>query len=132
MKIIIALFLSLVLFGGVSVFNTDGADIPEEIILSLKSGNSKTLAKYFNSNIELQILDDENVYSKSQAELIVGNFFKKNPPTGFNIIHNGGTQDAKYIIGNLITTQGTFRVYFLLKDKSGKPLIHELRIEENE
>ncbi|GAB4286951.1 MAG: hypothetical protein Kow0068_12640 [Marinilabiliales bacterium] len=132
MKTVLALFLSLLFFGGVTLINPLVSDVPDEIIVSLKTGNSKTLAKYFNSNLELQILDDENVYSKSQAEIMIDKFFKENIPSGFSIIHQGGTSDAKYIIGNLTTSKGVYRVYFLLKESNGKPLIHELRIEENE
>ncbi|MFH2144345.1 MAG: DUF4783 domain-containing protein [Bacteroidota bacterium] len=103
--------------------------VPDGIFLALKSGNSKELAKYFNANIELQIIDKENVYSKAQAELILKDFFTKNSPNGFTKIHEGGKEGSKYVIGNLATSTGTYRVYFLLKESNSVSLIHELRIE---
>jgi hypothetical protein len=106
--------------------------IPNEIISSLKSGNAKILASYFNQNVELVILNDDNVYSKAQAEQIVGGFFSQNQPEKFVIIHQGGKEGAKYVIGNLTTRQGTFRVYFLLKKTADKEIIHQLRIEKQE
>ena len=108
------------------------AQIPDEIILSLKSGNEKVLAKYFNENVELVVLDNDNVYSKAQAQQIVGNFFKRFPPESFTPLHEGGGEGAKYVIGNLKTKNATFRVYFLLKQDKGKDYIHQLRIENNE
>lgn len=109
------------------------AQIPDEIILSLNSGNAKTLSKYFNDNVELVILDNDNVYSKAQAQQIVGNFFSRFIPVeddAFKIIHDGGGEGAKYVIGNLETQNVTFRVYFLLKQDKGKDYIHQLRIEK--
>ena len=106
--------------------------IPDEIVSSLKSGNAKVLATYFNQNIELVILENDNVYSKAQAEQIVNNFFNRYVPERFNVIHQGGKEGAHYVIGNLITRQETFRVYFLLKKSDDKNIIHQLRIEKQE
>jgi len=106
------------------------AQIPDEIILSLKSGNSKVLSSYFNQNVELVVLDNDNVYSKAQAQQIVSNFFNNYNPESFNVIHQSGKEGAKYLIGNLNTKNGKFRVYFLLKQNDGKDYIHQLRIEK--
>lgn len=108
------------------------AQVPDEIILSLKSGNAKVLSGYFNQNVELVVLDSDNIYSKAQAQQIVGNFFSGHPPENFTIIHQGGREGAKYVIGNLETKNGKFRVYFLLKQSEGKNYIHQLRIEKQD
>lgn len=108
------------------------SQVPEEIILSLKSGNAKVLSGYFNQNVELVLLDSDNVYSKAQAQQIVSDFFSTNPPKSFLVIHQGGKEGAKYVIGNLGTKNDRFRVYFLLKKSDGKDYIHQLRIEKQE
>ena len=105
------------------------AQIPDQIILSLKTGNAKVLSNYFNQNVELVVLDNDNVYSKAQAQQIVNNFFTTHKPEDFISIHDGGKEGAKYVIGNLVTKNGNFRVYFLLKQNQGKDYIHQLRIE---
>jgi len=106
-------------------------EIPDEIIVSLKSGNAKTLSGFFNENIELDVLENENVYSKAQAQQILTNFFSQNQPVKFNITHPSGEKEgARYVIGNLATKQGIFRVSFLLKKTGGKDFIHQLRIEK--
>ncbi len=105
-------------------------EIPNEIILSLKKGNSKMLSEYFNDNVELVVLDNDNVYSKAQAKQIVKNFFDSFTPESFTIIHQGGKEGSKYVIGNLKTNNGNFRIYFLLKKENGKDYIHQLRIEK--
>lgn len=108
------------------------AQITDEIILSLKSGNAKSLSAYFNQNVELVVQENDNVYSKAQAQLIVNEFFSAHSPQNFSIIHQGGKEGAQYVIGNLETKKGSFRVYFLLKKNDGKDYIHQLRIEKQE
>jgi hypothetical protein len=106
-------------------------EIPNDIILSLNSGNTKLLSEYFNQNVGLAILDNDNVYSKAQAQQIVGKFFSMCQPEKFEIIHKSpGKEGSKYVIGTLSTKQGKFRVSFLLKQDKGKLYIHQLRIEK--
>lgn len=115
------------------IFSQNQGEIPNGISLALKTGNSKELVKYFNDNVEMVILDEEGIYSETQAEMILKDFFSKNQPRNFSLLHQGGKTDAKYGIGNLVTAGDSFRVYFLLKKKNGNILIHQFRIEkENE
>jgi hypothetical protein len=106
------------------------AQVPDDIIVGLRTGNAQDLAKYFNQNVELVVLDNENVYSKAQAEQVLVDFFKKNPPQKFVIIHQGGKDDSSYVIGSLQVPNNKFRVYFLIKTKNNLPYIHQLRIEK--
>jgi hypothetical protein len=106
--------------------------IPEGIILAFKAGNAAELAKHFNANVELVILENEDVYSKTQAEQIMRDFFAKHRPASFKIIFEGGKETSRYAIGSLSTSSGNFRVYFLIKNQDGIPLIHQLRIEEED
>jgi len=93
------------------------AQIPDEIVASIQNGNDSGLAVFFNENVELVVQSHDDVYSKPQAQQIVAEFFKTNKPKQFSIIHQGGKDGARYAIGNLTTNTGTFRVYFLLKEK---------------
>lgn len=106
------------------------AQIPDDLVLSLKTGNAATLSSYFNQNIELFVVDQDDVYSRAQAQQIVSNFFNQNKATGFSIIHQSGKEDTKYAIGKLTTNKGVFRVSFLVKNEGGKSVVHQLRIEK--
>jgi hypothetical protein len=131
MSTIKKLVFTLFFFSGFIFFSNQlKAQVPDEIIQSLKSGDSKTLSAYFNQNVELVVLEIDNVYSKAQAQQIVSKFFSSNSPQSFNVIHQGGKEGAQYVIGNLVTGSGSFRVYFLLKKNGGKDYIHQLRIEK--
>ena len=122
--------LILALFGLLLLSSKSFSQIPDEIVLSIQNGNVETLANFFNQNVELVVESHDDVFSKSQAKQIVAEFFKANKPKQFNIIHQGGKEGARYAIGSLVTSTGTFRVYFLLKNNEGNSYIHQLRIEK--
>jgi len=107
-------------------------DISTKVSSAIDSGNSRELAKHFHTNIDLTIIDNDGTYSKAQAEIIVRDFFSKNPPSGFSINHQGSSRDAsQYYIGTYTSKSNErFRVYFLLKSFSGKFLIQQLQIQK--
>ncbi len=103
------------------------------IVNALKTGNSSELAKFMDTSIDLSIPGNEGAFSKTQSELILKNFFTKNTPSAFKIMHNGDAKNnTHYTIGNLTTTTGIYRVYILYKDSSNTNTILELRIEKDE
>lgn len=106
-------------------------DVFDDIALAIKSGNCKEVAKYFNSRVELKINNKEDIYSKTQAEMILKEFFSNNPPVNFTIRHKGASaKGLPYIIGDLETTNGHFRTYFLFKEIGGDLFIQELQFEK--
>jgi opacity protein-like surface antigen len=108
------------------------ADVYDDIATAIRAGNYKELAAYFNKNIEMNILSHEGNYTKNEAENILKDFFMKNPPKSFVILHQGNSKEgARYAIGSLVTTQGTnYRTYFFVKQGVGKSFIQELRFEK--
>jgi hypothetical protein len=106
-------------------------DIYDEISNAICSGDSKQIALYFGNNIDLTLMNQEDVYSKAQAEQIVKDFLGKNAPKSFSILHKGSSKEGTlYAIGSLVTVNGkTFRTSFFVKMSSGKYLIRELRFE---
>ena len=111
--------------------STKGLDVYDEIANAIRSGDSKQIASFFSSSIDLTIMNREDVYSKAQAELIVKDFLVKNVPKSFSILHKGSSKEGTlYAIGNLATMNGkTFRTSFFVKMSGGKYLIQELRFE---
>ncbi len=106
--------------------------LPADIVLSLEAGNAEALSKHFHTNVELIILDEEDVYSRSQAEQIIRKFFSQHKPSAFKVIFEGGKENSRYAIGSLKTSTASYRVYILMKKQDNTPLIHQLRIEEEE
>lgn len=120
---------SFLLFAGSLLAST-----PDEVASAIKTGDASEISKHFADNIDLKILNKEDVYSKSQAELILKEFLAKHPIKSFTIIHKSTPKgQTQYSIGSLETYSGKFRVYFLMKKTVFKVLVSQFRIEaENE
>ena len=107
--------------------------IADEIAAALKTGNAEEIAKYFSESVDLSIPENEGVFSKVQAQLILKTFFSKHQPSNFKQVHQGDSKNnSHYSIGNLTTTNGTFRTYILYKEINNSTVIVELRIESDE
>ena len=111
------------------------AQTSDEIVNSskaaLKTGSSKDISKYFSDLVELSLLGEKSSYSKSHAEVLVKDFFKKYPPVDFQYIHQGSSKEGlKYAIGKYSYDGGSFRVYLLIKQFSGNYLIDTLEFSK--
>ncbi len=104
-------------------------DMLDDIANALRSGDARTVSRYFGNTVDLTIISQEEVYSKVQAEQVLRDFFSKNTPRSFTIIHKGESKEgARYAIGTLVTSQGsTYRTYFFIKQQGNTAIIQELR-----
>jgi hypothetical protein len=127
--IFLILFIAFAAFGFVP---QESQSVVENISTSIKNGSSSELAKFFNPTVELEILEDQNIYSKAQSELLLKDFFNRNKPTAFRIIHQGNKGNTSYAIGILQTSTGNFRVSIFMKSDNDKILIHQFRVERSE
>jgi hypothetical protein len=107
-------------------FKCYSLNVPDELKNALKAGDTKEISKFFDTNVELEILGDENIFSKAQAEKILKIFFDEHPVISFAILFEGGKDASQYAIGKLTTSKGTFRVNILVKAQ----ILLQLRIEE--
>lgn len=119
----------LLLFISLFSFQYTKADILDDVANALRSGDAKAVSRYFGNTIDLTIINQEEVYSKVQAEQILRDFFTKNTPRSFTIIHKGESKEgARYAIGTFITSQGVqYRTYFYIKQSGLAGTIQELR-----
>ncbi len=110
----------------------DAPEVIKKAAFAIQTGNASELSKFFNKTVELELLGEENFYSKSQAELLLKDFFEKNKPVKFVINHQGVKETSSFAIGTLTTKDQTLRVSFFMKSEDKKSLIHQFRIEKNE
>lgn len=120
--------LALFLFFSTSLaFGQSQADVVNNVKASLKAGSSKELVRYFNEIVSLNVDGEKSNYSKTQAEIIMKDFFTANPPSSFEYIHQGNSKEGLlYTIGQYTHPNGTYRVYMLLKSFNGKYLVDTL------
>ena len=101
----------------------------DEVVNALKTGNVSAMVPYFDNTIEITLPDKANSYSKTQAELVLKDFFINNPVKGFTVIHKGQNAGYIYCIGTLVTKNGNFRTTIQMKQKKDGEVIQELRFE---
>ncbi len=101
----------------------------DEVVGALKTGNVSQIAKYFDNTIEISMPDKSNSYSKTQAEIILKDFFANNPVKSFTIIHKGENAGSQFCIGTLATKNGMFRTTVFMKQKGTAQLLQEIRFE---
>jgi len=102
----------------------------DKIAMLIRQGNVHELAGFFAENVEVSVLDEENVYSKAQAELILDKFFSENKPGSIRILHKVNS-NANYQFGVLQVNTGKslYRIAFTLKGSGSKLAIIEFRVE---
>lgn len=124
----------LILFMGATLGTTQSYaqnEIISNTKISLAEANSKSLTKFFNDFVEISLDGEKSSYSKTQAEFVMKDFFKKYPPLRFELIHQGSSKEGlKYCIGKYSHSKGSFRVYILIKQFKGTYLIDTLTFSE--
>ena len=111
-------------------FAQQNQDLPKGLTIAFQQGNSISLAEFFSDRIELEIQDNEGIYSRSQAKQIMAKFFAKYKPKSLKKKHMGVKPNSSYFTGTLLTNNGDFRMTFLLKGTGNKAIIHRLSIEK--
>ncbi len=101
----------------------------DEVATAMKTGNTAGIAKFFDNTVEISLPDKTGSYSKSQAEIILKDFFDNNPVKSFDVIHKGQNAGSQYCIGTLVTKNGSFRTTIYMKQKGDVQVLQELRFE---
>ncbi len=119
--------LLIMLYTDPAVITTDPIDKVAQLI---RQGNIHDLSKMFAASVEITMQDEENIYSKTQASLILDKFFSQNKPVSVKMLHKVNS-NPNYLFAVLIlnTQKDTFRITYTLKDTEGSPMLIELRIE---
>ncbi len=101
----------------------------DEVVTALKTGSASQLAKFFDNTVEITMPDKSNTYSKSQAEMVLKDFFTNNEVKTFEVIHKGDNAGSQYCIGNLVTKAATYRTTVYMKQKGDRQVLQEIRFE---
>ena len=102
-----------------------------DIIAALKTGSAAGIAKNFDNTVEITLPGKTGSFSKSQADLILRDFFENNTVKSFTILHRGNNGGSEYCIGTLATKTGNFRTTVYMKQKADKQALQEIRFELN-
>jgi hypothetical protein len=101
----------------------------EEILGAFRKGDALKISRHFDSFVEITLHDKSNAYSRTQAEVLLKDFFTTNSVRSFTIIHRVNSNNGEYCVGTLNTQLGEYRTTILFKNKGDRKLIQELRFE---
>jgi hypothetical protein len=97
----------------------------------LKSGDAATFAKWFAEDMEVDVMGNAGVCSRSQARQLMKNFYERYTPKSFSIVHMSGSLPMRYCIGNLIAGGERFRVTLFVKTQRETHQLQQIRIEKD-
>ena len=100
---------------------------------AMKAGNAKDMTGLLNQSVEIDLDGSITTNSKAQAEFVFRDFFKKNPPTDFLIVHTGSSKGGlQFAICSYISTSGKYNVLMRVKEVDKKYLVQQvLSVREN-
>lgn len=98
----------------------------------IAAGNARNLSNFFSKQIDISLDGEKSSYSKSQGEMVIKNFFRKNQPVSFEYIHRGSSKgNMKFVVGRLKSNKSQpFRIQILFKETQSGYLIESLQINK--
>ena len=113
-----------------SLVRAYAADPIDDVASLIRQRNIHELSKYFAPSVEITLLNEENIYTNVQSELILDKFFTQNKPLSVKILHKvSSNANYQFAVLTLVTDKGTYRVAYTMKGVDGKLMLIELRIE---
>jgi hypothetical protein len=129
MKKYLIIFLTIMF-----VFNDINAQPKmDDVVTVLNNSSVENVVQYFDNVVDITLNNSQSTYSKSQAEMVIRNFFTKNAVTSFRIKYKGNDayDSSFYLIGDFKTKgHGVFRVYMFFKYKGNNHFLQEMKIEQ--
>lgn len=115
------------LLAGVVGVQAQGGDQLSAVRSAIANGSSRELSQYLAPSVEVGLEGERQTYNATQAELVMKNFFAKNTPEKFEIVHQGASPEGiPYIVGRYAGRTGSYRVFIKLKANQSTPTIDTL------
>jgi hypothetical protein len=121
-----AIVIALVLLSFRPYFSID------DVAVAMRSGNANELSRYLDNRVDISLPDKSDTYSKTQAEMVIRDFFTTNGVQSFQVKHKGENGGSEFCIGLLKTRNGDYRTVLFMKLKGDKQLLQEIRFQSAE
>lgn len=129
-------WLILILFLAIPLFFIAKQNTKQEIVIKIREAinkaDAKAFADKFANNIEITIKRKRKIYSRTQAEFVIKDFFKHYYPKKFDyIIQKPYKKGKRYAIGEYAYSAGTFQFFIIIQKIEGIEKITKLDIQED-
>jgi hypothetical protein len=101
----------------------------DDVVSAIKTGDANKMSRYFDNLVEITLHERSNSYSRSQAEVILKDFFSNSGVKSFKVLHKVTNNDSEFCVGSLTTKNGEFRTTIFMKTRGDKKLLQELRFD---
>jgi hypothetical protein len=105
-------------------------EICSRIALAFQKADVSKILAQTTEQILITIGQKNVVYSKSQAEMVLKDFFEKNPPKSFKYIFRDNTNTMKCVVATLQTDKQNFSILLAFKKENTEYLLSQLTIEK--
>ena len=123
--------LILIALGSLLVSFTNKGTEMDSVVVALKSGNANMLSRFFDNRVDISLPDRSDNYSRSQAEMIIKDFFSSNGGVkSFEPKQRVENSGSNFVIGMLNTHNGRYRTTIFMKQKGDKQLLQEVRFQQ--
>lgn len=131
MKLILKLSLvfSLMSLCLCAAAQTSSDDVFIPIGKYISQGDADALSAWFDKNLEVSVLSQGGMTSKSQARQIMSSFFKSHTPQSFEVSHTAGRANMKYILARLTAGGEYYNVVLFLNSRRGTYRIQQIKID---
>jgi len=116
-------FMALILVSYRSFDNMDA------VVTAIRTGNVTRLSPFFDSRVDISLPDKSDTYSRTQAEMVIGDFFSNNTVQNFKVTQQGESGGTFFCTGLLVTLSGNFRTTMFFKQKGDKHYLQEIRFQ---
>lgn len=100
-----------------------------EVVKALRKGDIDQVTLYLDDVVRITIDEKTHPYSRSQAEVILRNFFRSRTVRSLTVLHQEQGTASEYFIGTLQTEPELFRTTVFMRLRGERKVIHELRFE---
>jgi hypothetical protein len=107
-------------------------DNMDAVISAIRTGNVNQLSSFFDVRVDISLPDKSDTYSKSQAEMVISDFFNTKGVQNFKITQQGESGGTFFCAGFLQTRSGNFRTTLFFKQKGEKHFLQEIRFQSVE
>jgi hypothetical protein len=101
----------------------------DAVATAIRLGNVNQLSPFFDVRVDISLPDKSDTYSKTQAEMVIGDFFNTNVVQNFRITQQGESGGTFFCAGILQTRAGNYRTTLFFKHKGDKHLLQEIRFQ---
>jgi hypothetical protein len=101
----------------------------DAVAVAFRSGDVDQLSPYLDYRVDISLPEKSDTYSKSQAEMIIRDFFDNNGVRNFQVKQKGESAGSEYCFGVLQTRNGNFKTSLFMKHKGDKQFLQEIRFQ---